>query len=139
MKPGTILVFLEPLYKGGLDGVTPGSSCIVNAYTSNHDVIAAKETGALKGFALHVVDARRARPRPAAANPGTAAADQDAGVERALIGVVVAARRNPLPCAGRAAALGPAVRRPAGMRSSLAGAGAKRADQCAKVFVRKGR
>ena len=36
-QPGTILVFLEPLYKGGLDGVTPGSSCIVNAYTSNHD------------------------------------------------------------------------------------------------------
>ena len=39
-RPGTILVFLEPLYKGGLDGVTPGSSCIANAYTSNHDLIA---------------------------------------------------------------------------------------------------
>src|SRR5262249_9023885 len=26
-QPGTILVFLEPLYKGGLEGVTPGSSC----------------------------------------------------------------------------------------------------------------
>lgn len=56
-QPGTILVFLEPLYNGGLDGVTPGSSCIVNAYTSNHDVIADKNTGALKGFALHVIDA----------------------------------------------------------------------------------
>jgi multidrug resistance efflux pump len=56
-KPGSILVFLEPLYKGGLDGVTPGSSCIVNAYTSNHDVIADPKTGALKGFALHAVDA----------------------------------------------------------------------------------
>ena len=55
--PGTILAFLEPIYKGGLDGVTPGSSCIVNAYTSNHDLIAAKETGAFKGFALHAVDA----------------------------------------------------------------------------------
>jgi multidrug resistance efflux pump len=55
--PGTILAFLEPLYKGGLDGVAPGSSCIVNAYTSNHDLIASKETGALKGFALHAVDA----------------------------------------------------------------------------------
>ena len=38
-RPGTILVFLEPLYAGGLDGVTPGSSCIANAYTSNHDLI----------------------------------------------------------------------------------------------------
>ncbi|RZN03827.1 secretion protein HlyD [Bradyrhizobium genosp. SA-3] len=56
-QPGTILAFLEPLYKGGLEGVTPGSSCIVNAYTSNHDLIAAPETGALKGFALHAVDA----------------------------------------------------------------------------------
>jgi multidrug resistance efflux pump len=55
--PGTILAFLEPIYKGGLDGVTPGSSCIVNAYTSNHDLIAAKETGVFKGFVLHAVDA----------------------------------------------------------------------------------
>ncbi len=55
--PGTILAFLEPIYQGGLDGVTPGSSCIVNAYTSNHDLIAAKETGAFKGFVLHAVDA----------------------------------------------------------------------------------
>ena len=56
-KPGSILVFLEPLYKNGLDGVTPGSTCIVNAYTSNHDVISDPKTGALKGFALHAVDA----------------------------------------------------------------------------------
>jgi len=56
-QPGTVLAFLEPLYKGGLEGVTPGSSCIVNAYTSNHDVIADPKTGALKGFALHAVDA----------------------------------------------------------------------------------
>jgi multidrug resistance efflux pump len=56
-RPGSILVFLEPLYKGGLDGVTPGSTCIVNAYTSNHDAIADPKTGALKGFALHAVDA----------------------------------------------------------------------------------
>jgi hypothetical protein len=57
LAPGTILTFLEPIYKGGLDGVTPGSSCIVNAYTSNHDLIAAKKTGAFKGLVLHAVDA----------------------------------------------------------------------------------
>lgn len=56
-QPGTILAFLEPLYKGGLEGVTPGSSCIVNAYTSNHDVITDPKTGTLKGIALHAVDA----------------------------------------------------------------------------------
>ena len=56
-SPGTILAFLEPIYQGGLDGVTPGSSCIVNAYTSNHELIASKETGAFKGLVLHAVDA----------------------------------------------------------------------------------
>jgi multidrug resistance efflux pump len=55
--PGTIFVFLEPLYKGGLDGVTPGSSCIANAYSSNHDAIASKDTGAFRAFVLHCVDA----------------------------------------------------------------------------------
>jgi multidrug resistance efflux pump len=56
-RPGTLMVFLEPLYEGGLDGITPGSSCIANAYTSNHDRIASKDTGAFKGFVLHAIDA----------------------------------------------------------------------------------
>ena len=55
--PGTILTFLEPIYQGGLEGVMPGCSCVVNAYTSNHDLIAAKETGAFKRFVLHAIDA----------------------------------------------------------------------------------
>ncbi|MBW7967393.1 HlyD family secretion protein [Bradyrhizobium sp. BR 10261] len=55
-KPGTILAFLEPLYKNGLDGVTPGSSCIVNAYTSNHEEISAPHTSTGRAIALHVVD-----------------------------------------------------------------------------------
>jgi multidrug resistance efflux pump len=56
-RPGTLLIFLEPLYKGGLEGVTPGSSCIANAYSSNHDEIVSKDTGAFRAFALHAVDA----------------------------------------------------------------------------------
>lgn len=56
-QPGTILVFLEPLYEGGLDDVTPGSSCIANAYTSNHERITSEKMGTLKRFALHAVDA----------------------------------------------------------------------------------
>jgi multidrug resistance efflux pump len=55
-KPGTIMVFLEPLEKDGLADVTAGSSCIVNAYTSNHDAISAKDTGAFHGFVLHAID-----------------------------------------------------------------------------------
>ena len=56
-RPGTLMVYLEPLYKGGLEGITPGSSCIANAYSNNHDAIHAPGTGAVKGFALHAVDA----------------------------------------------------------------------------------
>ncbi|WP_027577945.1 biotin/lipoyl-binding protein [Bradyrhizobium sp. Ai1a-2] len=56
LRPGTVLVFMEPLFKGGLEGVTPGSSCIVNAYTSNHDEISNKETSTGRRIALHVVD-----------------------------------------------------------------------------------
>ncbi|HEU5275161.1 MAG TPA: HlyD family secretion protein [Xanthobacteraceae bacterium] len=56
-KPGTLLTLLEPLYKGGLDGVTPGSTCIANAYSNNHDTIAAPETGTVTRVALHTVDA----------------------------------------------------------------------------------
>jgi multidrug resistance efflux pump len=35
--PGSVLTFLEPMFDGGFDQVPPGSSCIVNAYTSNHE------------------------------------------------------------------------------------------------------
>src|SRR6267154_51185 len=56
-RPGTLLAFLEPLYAGGIDDVTPGSSCIANAYSSNHDVIVAPDTGTVKRVALHAVDA----------------------------------------------------------------------------------
>ncbi len=57
VKPGTILTILEPLYEGGLDGVTPGSSCIANAYTSNHEQLAMKDIGTFRRFVLHAIDA----------------------------------------------------------------------------------
>jgi multidrug resistance efflux pump len=56
-RPGTLLAYLEPLYKGGIDDITPGSSCIANAYSNNHDTIVAKDTSTFKGVVLHVVDA----------------------------------------------------------------------------------
>jgi len=54
---GTILAFLEPLYEGGLDDVPPGSNCIANVYTSNHDALAAGNLGTVRWLSLHVVDA----------------------------------------------------------------------------------
>src|SRR6201993_2736998 len=55
-RPGTLLAVLEPLDKDGLANVTAGSSCIVNAYTSNHEEISSKDTPALRGFVLHAID-----------------------------------------------------------------------------------
>lgn len=57
VQPGTILVTLEPLYQGGLDGVPPGSNCIANAYSNNHDQIASPDIGLLPWLYLHIVDA----------------------------------------------------------------------------------
>jgi multidrug resistance efflux pump len=53
---GTILVNLEPLYEGGLEGLPPGSSCVANAYTDNHALLASEEMGFAQRTFLHVVD-----------------------------------------------------------------------------------
>ena len=55
--PGTVVAYLEPLYEGGLDKVLPGSSCIANAYTSNHERLATEEMSTMKWLALHAIDA----------------------------------------------------------------------------------
>lgn len=55
-RPGTLTVAMEPLYADGLDGVPPGSKCIANAYTSNHERLATEELGTGQYIFLHVVD-----------------------------------------------------------------------------------
>jgi multidrug resistance efflux pump len=55
-KPGTILTVLEPIAKNGLEGVTAGSTCIVNAYTSNHEAISSKDTSTPQRIVLHTID-----------------------------------------------------------------------------------
>ncbi len=56
-RPGTLTVRLEPLYEGGLDGVFPGTKCIANAYSWNHELIASGELGTFDTLFLHMVDA----------------------------------------------------------------------------------
>ncbi|WP_237214108.1 HlyD family secretion protein [Falsiroseomonas oryziterrae] len=56
-QPGTVLAVLEPLFEGGLDDVVPGSSCIANAYTSNHEALQQPGVGAMRRLGLHAVDA----------------------------------------------------------------------------------
>lgn len=57
IQPGTITVYMEPLFKGGFDDVPPGSSCIANAYTDNHDRYDEPDLGTGQWLFLHVIDA----------------------------------------------------------------------------------
>ena len=84
VRPGTILVFMEPIYKGGLEGVTPGSSCVANAYTSNHELISSGKTRYVQELLAACRRRHRPRARDSVADSGAAASDQDAGAERTL-------------------------------------------------------
>jgi len=55
-QPGTLTVFLQPLFEGGLDGIPPGGSCIANAYTNNHEELAEESISTMRWVFLHVVD-----------------------------------------------------------------------------------
>ena len=55
-RPGTLTVVMEPLYEGGLSDVMPGSKCIANAYTSNHELLEEGDLGFGQTLFLHMVD-----------------------------------------------------------------------------------
>lgn len=55
--PGTLTVYLEPLYSGQLTGIPPGSSCIANAYTNNHEMLEKGNLSLPHWLYLHMVDA----------------------------------------------------------------------------------
>jgi multidrug resistance efflux pump len=56
-RPGTITVYLEPLFDGAFDGIPPGSNCIANAYTNNHDALSAPDITLSRWLVLHAIDA----------------------------------------------------------------------------------
>ncbi|MDK1494843.1 HlyD family secretion protein [Sinorhizobium sp. 7-81] len=56
-RPGTLTTYLEPLFQGQLTGLPPGSSCIANAYTSNHDALHEPGISMSRWLYLHVIDA----------------------------------------------------------------------------------
>ena len=55
-RPGTVMAALEPLYPDGIDDLLPGSTCLANAYTSNHDRLAEEDLGTGEWLFLHMVD-----------------------------------------------------------------------------------
>lgn len=55
-RPGTLTVFMEPLYEGQANDIPPGSNCVANAYTSNHDLLDDPDLGFGRWLFLHAVD-----------------------------------------------------------------------------------
>jgi len=55
-RPGTLTAFLEPIYAGQTDDIPPGSKCIANAYTSNHDLLDSEDLSTPKWLFYHLVD-----------------------------------------------------------------------------------
>ena len=55
-RPGTVTVFLEPVYEGQAADILPGSTCLANAYTNNHDILDDPDLGTGEWLFLHMVD-----------------------------------------------------------------------------------
>ncbi len=56
-QPGTVLVYMEPMFEGGIDRIPPGSTCFANAYTSNYDRLHSDEPlSSAQWLALHAID-----------------------------------------------------------------------------------
>lgn len=55
-RPGTITVRVKEIFPGSTDRILPGSKCIMNVYTDNHEILATGEVGFWKGLFLHMVD-----------------------------------------------------------------------------------
>ena len=55
-EPGSVTAFLEPIYPGQTDDIPPGSRCMANAYTSNHERLEDPDLGFGTRIFLHVVD-----------------------------------------------------------------------------------
>jgi multidrug resistance efflux pump len=56
-RPGTLTVVMEAVYPEQIKSIPPGSTCITNAYTNNHHLLQAPETGFFEAVFLHIVDA----------------------------------------------------------------------------------
>ena len=54
---GTMTVYLEALYPGGLDRLMPGANCIANLYSSYHEELQNPDLSTLQAVAYHGIDA----------------------------------------------------------------------------------
>ena len=52
------------MFDKGFEGIPPGSTCIANAYTSNHDRLDSPDVGTIERFVLHGIDTVGIVPLP---------------------------------------------------------------------------
>jgi hypothetical protein len=55
-QDGSVTVCMKSLYPEQLDEIPPGSNCLANAYTSNHERLATEELDAVTRIFLHLID-----------------------------------------------------------------------------------
>lgn len=55
-RPGTLTVYMEPLFEDTVDDIKRGSKCMANLYTNNHELLEDESLGFGKWLFLHVVD-----------------------------------------------------------------------------------
>ena len=56
VRDGTLTVRMAPLFEGHADAIPPGSRCIANAYTSNHERLQDEDLGTFSRIGLHTID-----------------------------------------------------------------------------------
>ncbi|MEL7348367.1 MAG: biotin/lipoyl-binding protein, partial [Pseudomonadota bacterium] len=56
VRPGTVMVTMEPLFEGGTTGIPAGSTCIANAYTNFGDQLENGDLSTAQFVFYHVVD-----------------------------------------------------------------------------------
>ncbi|MEM7237619.1 MAG: biotin/lipoyl-binding protein [Pseudomonadota bacterium] len=54
-QPGTVTVYLEPLYEGRTDTLPPGSACLANVYTDTHALLEDASLSSAERAFYHVV------------------------------------------------------------------------------------
>jgi len=55
-RPGTLTVFMKPLFEEQFDTIPPGSKCIANVYTNNHELLESADLSTPRWLFYHMVD-----------------------------------------------------------------------------------
>jgi multidrug resistance efflux pump len=55
-RPGTLTVFMKPLFEGQIDKIPPGSKCIANAYTNKYDALENEDLSTPRWILYHIID-----------------------------------------------------------------------------------